>query len=828
MASGTFNNGSSANCGLVIEWSSTKQNGGSKVSATLKAQNYNNAYFSAYVYGGYGLTINGDKTTGSGKALSGSINGSVNLISHSVTVSYTGSKSITISGYANFSGVTNLKNQTISKTVDLDNVGTKPTMGNVLTPTTTVVSEKTTSFTVTWNKATSYNGSCIYGIACSVNGGAYEWKYPSTTINTTSYTWKIGTPTQGSTYQFIVAAKNNVGWSQNQYSGKVRINKLSAPTIGDIPTYNPYKNSTLSVDLSGGGQTNKGNIVRLCDLYYGNTLIASCKGYDNTPWNNTSQTISYAASNYAAKIGTKAYTSDNFKIVAWCENVNRSRSSTVSKYFTVNLNTDQGAIPSFSGFTLSGGAFSYPSTCFISGISNLIVSSATATPNRAPSGTTITYTTSVTGMPNKSGQTVNFGSLSAGKKTITVTATDSRGLSNSISKDIQFQSYAPPSIKNYTAVRSNDVPTSVIIKYALYYTDIFPYDQGIDKPGAALNSISVQQYSTDNSTWNTASNGCTIIGLSAEKVFTVYLRIADKVKTSTYTVATNKVPTMKTNVAIRKWGVGLNCVPQSTYALAVNGNSKFSGTVEVGDSFKLSNQGRVTSDLYVDGKLHSPNGIIINNSRPTSLNDFYADCGLRYMLSTASTKTGKTPTDAGVLDLAWDNDKWDIQLGVEKEKLYTRAGSNGKGDWSAWQTYLPVDKLYPVGAVYITFNNVNPQTFLGGTWVRFGEGRTLIGQGTGSDGTSSMTFDGQSNGGKYKTTHSHNTSFGWDANNFYAASPSGKGNKDYSRTSTVSNGYALTNVSIKTVTSSKVQWTEDSTQSIVQPYVTVYFWRRTA
>lgn len=137
-------------------------------------------------------------------------------------------------------------------------------------------------------------------------------------------------------------------------------------------------------------------------------------------------------------------------------------------------------------------------------------------------------------------------------------------------------------------------------------------------------------------------------------------------------------------------------------------------------------------------------------------------------------------------------------------------------------------KIYPVGAVYITYNNVNPQTFLGGTWVRFGEGRTLIGQGTGSDGTNSMTFNDQSSGGKYKTTHSHNTSFGWDDNYFYAASPSGKGNKDYSRTSSVANGYALTNVSIKTVTSSKVQWTEDSTQSNVQPYVTVYFWRRTA
>ena len=34
---------------------------------------------------------------------------------------------------------------------------------------------------------------------------------------------------------------------------------------------------------------------------------------------------------------------------------------------------------------------------------------------------------------------------------------------------------------------------------------------------------------------------------------------------------------------------------------------------------------------------------------------------------------------------------------------------------------------HPVGAIYITTTNTNPATFLGGTWVRFGQGRTLVG-----------------------------------------------------------------------------------------------------
>ena len=61
-----------------------------------------------------------------------------------------------------------------------------------------------------------------------------------------------------------------------------------------------------------------------------------------------------------------------------------------------------------------------------------------------------------------------------------------------------------------------------------------------------------------------------------------------------------------------------------------------------------------------------------------------------------------------------------------------------------------LNKIYPVGAVYITYNNINPSTFLGGTWEQFGQGRTLIGEGTGNDGSTSMSFTTNSSGGEYQ------------------------------------------------------------------------------
>ena len=135
--------------------------------------------------------------------------------------------------------------------------------------------------------------------------------------------------------------------------------------------------------------------------------------------------------------------------------------------------------------------------------------------------------------------------------------------------------------------------------------------------------------------------------------------------------------------------------------------------------------------------------------------------------------------------------------------------------------------MYPVGSVYITYNNVNPGTFLGGTWERFGQGRTLVGEGTGNDGSTSMSFTPNSSDGKYKNTHYHVTSFGWDMNSFYAGKPDGAKNGDYNRTSVIPNGYII-NAGSSQTSQSRLNWTDDRTISNVQPYIVVFFWRRTA
>lgn len=126
--------------------------------------------------------------------------------------------------------------------------------------------------------------------------------------------------------------------------------------------------------------------------------------------------------------------------------------------------------------------------------------------------------------------------------------------------------------------------------------------------------------------------------------------------------------------------------------------------------------------------------------------------------------------------------------------------------------------MYPVGSVYITYNNVNPGTFLGGTWERFGQGRTLVGEGTGNDGSTSMSFTANNTGGEYKhkltvdEMPSHNHQYYSPVVQTVVASSSGSTYGNYNKQYFLGTDYVG----------------GDGYHNNVQPYITVYFWRRTA
>lgn len=167
---------------------------------------------------------------------------------------------------------------------------------------------------------------------------------------------------------------------------------------------------------------------------------------------------------------------------------------------------------------------------------------------------------------------------------------------------------------------------------------------------------------------------------------------------------------------------------------------------------------------------------------------------------------------------------------------YVREKTNGT--WGSWANLtvrkeVPADALltkssivnliYPVGSIYISTSSTNPGNIFGGKWQAYGQGRTLIGAGTGNDGSTSMSFTSGSTGGKYKHTltvneipsHNHKnffvngTTIGWIDAVFQNGS---LGGVRPNRTADITTGY-----------SGGGQPHEN-----VQPYIAVYFWVRTA
>ena len=136
--------------------------------------------------------------------------------------------------------------------------------------------------------------------------------------------------------------------------------------------------------------------------------------------------------------------------------------------------------------------------------------------------------------------------------------------------------------------------------------------------------------------------------------------------------------------------------------------------------------------------------------------------------------------------------------------------------------------MYPVGSVYITYNNVNPGTFLGGAWERFGQGRTLVGEGTGNDGSTSMSFTANSTGGEYKhkltvdeiPNHKHAVYIQNTTSNPQVNAPKW--------TVALPNSWKQYASDMKLFGPSTGNAGGDASHNNIQPYITVYFWRRTA
>ena len=141
-----------------------------------------------------------------------------------------------------------------------------------------------------------------------------------------------------------------------------------------------------------------------------------------------------------------------------------------------------------------------------------------------------------------------------------------------------------------------------------------------------------------------------------------------------------------------------------------------------------------------------------------------------------------------------------------------------------------INSIYPIGSVYISLTETNPGTYLKGIWEQFGQGRTLIGEGTGDDGSNTMNFTAGSTGGNYE----HNHTYGIKLNDYYSnisnlnlrdSDGSWQGGvNDGGRIAYVNSACQEGNKEINSQTF-KIEANTSNTRTM-HPYITVYFWKR--
>lgn len=138
-----------------------------------------------------------------------------------------------------------------------------------------------------------------------------------------------------------------------------------------------------------------------------------------------------------------------------------------------------------------------------------------------------------------------------------------------------------------------------------------------------------------------------------------------------------------------------------------------------------------------------------------------------------------------------------------------------------------IDLIYPVGSIYMSTNNVSPQSFIGGTWQAI-NGRFLVAQGSnGATGAEALNLSAGATGGEKEHTlttgqlpnHQHHTNGFKENSTGYTLGSAGTKIPAYMKESGV-----ITTDGMGTTDSG----TYGQPHNNLPPYMAVYMWKRTA
>ena len=583
--SGTFQNYPVSSFGLYCEWSGTQSITGNYTDVTLKV------YLSYYTLdvgarSDSTISINGVSETYTVPAIEDYSSGWKKKLLKTKTVRVNHNANGTKSGVAlsaswrfsgTYSGVS-IGTITASTTVTLNSIDrTAPTVSC------SVSSITANGFTIS---ASSSATSDIWQY--SLNGGS-SWTQFSTTAGT-SASITLSSLSPNTTYSVRVRARKRT----NQVYGTS--STVSAKTLGGalILSCGNFAADASTVNLSLRVTVYNAAYTNYITIKNGSTAYLSLTGRTWTA-GTASRTITLTSAERTTLLNAMASLKS---FTATIELVTKSGNTQIGNASTCTCTistTEANSGPTLSGFTF---ADSYSTTTAITGNDQVLIQSysrLTVTPGTATAknGASIaSYSAVCSGVTksNTTGAALSLGTIgTSGTRDITLTVTDSRGYTASVTKSVTVVPYSKPKVNSVSLRRTNEIETEMQLVFNGSIS-------AITVDGAQKNSLLYVRYRyklTSASSYNAytsilasvTANGTSfsfsnleLCNLNAEASYDFHLQIRDKLDSLTSLDLYFVVPQGTPLVALRKKMVGIN-TPNPAAALHVVGDTRIEGTL---------------------------------------------------------------------------------------------------------------------------------------------------------------------------------------------------------------------------------------------------------
>lgn len=583
--SGTFQNYPVSSFGLYCEWSGTQSITGNYTDVTLKV------YLSYYTLdvgarSDSTISINGVSETYTVPAIEDYSSGWKKKLLKTKTVRVNHNANGTKSGVAlsaswrfsgTYSGVS-IGTITASTTVTLNSIDrTAPTVSC------SVSNITANGFTIS---ASSSATSDIWQY--SLNGGS-SWTQFSTTAGT-SASVTLSSLSPNTTYSVRVRARKRT----NQVYGTS--STVSAKTLGGavILSCGNFAADASTVNLSLRATVYNAAYTNYITIKNGSTTYLSLTG---RTWaaGTASRTITLTSAERTTLLNAMASLKS---FTATIELVTKSGNTQIGNASTCTCTistTEANSGPTLSGFTF---ADSYSTTTAITGNDQVLIQSysrLTVTPGTATAkngASIVSYSAVCSGVTksNTTGAALSLGTIgTSGTRDITLTVTDSRGYTTSVTKSVTVVPYSKPKVNSVSLRRTNEIETEMQLVFNGSIS-------AITVDGAQKNSLLYVRYRyklTSASSYNaytsilasvTASgtsfsfSNLELCNLNAEASYDFHLQIRDKLDSLTSLDLYFVVPQGTPLVALRKKMVGIN-TPNPAAALHVVGDTRIEGTL---------------------------------------------------------------------------------------------------------------------------------------------------------------------------------------------------------------------------------------------------------